>query len=273
MKKLQRVLSLFLTIAMSVSFMSAAVYADDTEDTATAYTEVEEPVEDSVAEALEEAAPAPTPAPVEETPKAAEPEETVAPAETAAPTEAPEVTPAPDEEEPAVSAPEQETPETAAPAEEEVQGVIEMEYDELEDLVVEPQNAAVDNQRIEGTDLYWSLDDATGVLSIYAGEVSEDATPITDIPDYSGSASSRVSPISFTTAPWYGYRPYIKSIEIQEGVTGIGAYAFYSVYKELTSLTVAASVRSIGAYAFYNDTQLATIDFVNTEEIPRSYRA
>ena len=50
----------------------------------------------------------------------------------------------------------------------------------------------------------------------------------------------------------------VNSIEIPEGVTSIGSYAFYN-YDSLTSITIPDSVTSIGDYAFYNCSNLTSI--------------
>ena len=48
--------------------------------------------------------------------------------------------------------------------------------------------------------------------------------------------------------PWYSYRGKIVSVVIEEGVTSIGNYAFYSLYN-LTELNIPDSIVSIGSYA------------------------
>ena len=50
-------------------------------------------------------------------------------------------------------------------------------------------------------------------------------------------------------APWYSYISSIKSVEIEEGVTSIGDYAF-QYCSGLTSVTIPNSVTSIGNEAF-----------------------
>jgi uncharacterized protein YjdB len=62
------------------------------------------------------------------------------------------------------------------------------------------------------------------------------------IPQYSNSYSSR--------PPWAGYSANITAIVIEDGVTSIGPYAFYS-YSSLQSVTIGNTVTSIGTYAFY----------------------
>jgi len=52
------------------------------------------------------------------------------------------------------------------------------------------------------------------------------------------------------TAPWYAHRSTITSIRIDEGVTAIGAYAFYNL-SMAKSLFISSTVNTINIYAFY----------------------
>lgn len=87
-----------------------------------------------------------------------------------------------------------------------------------------------------GDGLSWTLD-SDGTLTISG------TGPMYDYPlTPSGSAYN-------TTAPWAGYFADIKTVEIEDGVTGIGGHAFY-LCRELKSVTIPDSVRSIGEGAF-----------------------
>ncbi len=81
-----------------------------------------------------------------------------------------------------------------------------------------------------GDALSWSLDDATGVLTV---------TGTGDMYDYSIE----------TPAPWYDQRGSITALSLPEGLSSIGAYAFYNC-TGLTTVVVPDSVQTIGAYAF-----------------------
>ena len=81
-----------------------------------------------------------------------------------------------------------------------------------------------------------------------------------------------------TTQPWNSCKSEIKSIIINEGVTSIGNYAFYSC-SNLTSVTIPNSVTSIGNSAFSgcssimqvhipNITSWCNIDFSSTSSNP-----
>ena len=69
-----------------------------------------------------------------------------------------------------------------------------------------------------------------------------------DMPNYSSSVN----------APWYSYRSQIKSIVVEGGVTGLGAYAFY----QLTNAEAASlpdSVETMGNNCFSGCSSLKTI--------------
>ena len=61
----------------------------------------------------------------------------------------------------------------------------------------------------------------------------------------------------------YVYRNSVQKIEIGNGVTSIGKYAFYYGYS-LASITIPNSVTSISTYAFYNCYSLASITIPNS---------
>ncbi|MBQ6165630.1 MAG: leucine-rich repeat protein [Clostridia bacterium] len=63
---------------------------------------------------------------------------------------------------------------------------------------------------------------------------------------------------SMEEMPWYSYRTQIKSVVIENGVTGIGESAF-SGCSILTSVTIPGSVTSIGSYAFYGCSSLESV--------------
>ena len=62
----------------------------------------------------------------------------------------------------------------------------------------------------------------------------------------------------YYNVPWYDYRSQIIIVDISEGVTSIGNYAFYYC-TSLTSVNVTEGVTSIGNYAFYYCTSLTSI--------------
>ncbi len=64
-------------------------------------------------------------------------------------------------------------------------------------------------------------------------------------------------------APWSSQKAKIKKIVIEDGVTGIGKYAF-SGCSNLTSITIPNSVTSIGEYAFGKCSSLNSITIPNS---------
>ncbi len=58
--------------------------------------------------------------------------------------------------------------------------------------------------------------------------------------------------------PWYDYREAIKTVVIEEGITGIGNEAFYRC-GNLESATIASTVTSMGTGVFYNCSSLQQI--------------
>lgn len=93
---------------------------------------------------------------------------------------------------------------------------------------------------IEGTcgeGVTWTIQDA--VLTISGAG---------DMYDYTAS----------NKAPWTEFNSLFNSVVFSDGVTRIGAYAFYGC-SNITSITLVKSVESMGTYAFYNCTGLKSI--------------
>ena len=88
-----------------------------------------------------------------------------------------------------------------------------------------------------GTDLYWSLDTSTGILSISgAGTTMDD----------------------YTTPPWYSVVGYIKSISLPSNLQNIGEYSFRNC-EYLTSIAIHEGITSIGKFAFLGCKRLKSI--------------
>ena len=69
---------------------------------------------------------------------------------------------------------------------------------------------------------------------------------------------------SISDRPWANYINNIRTIEVEDGVTAIGDYAFNDCFN-VTSVSIPASVSSIGNMAFSNDTGLINVYFDATE--------
>ena len=59
-------------------------------------------------------------------------------------------------------------------------------------------------------------------------------------------------------APWYSYRSQINSIVVEDGVTGLGSYAFYQL-TGAASVSLPDSLETMGGYCFYGCSALETI--------------
>ena len=101
-----------------------------------------------------------------------------------------------------------------------------------------PKVQAEEFDGMAGDSIYWSLNTETGVLDI----VGEGAMT---------NWGSRVP-------PWSEHIDFIKKVNISNGVTSIGSYAF-SNCTSLTSVVIPDGVTSIGSYAFSNCTSLTSI--------------
>ncbi len=100
-----------------------------------------------------------------------------------------------------------------------------------------------------GENVTWSLQPRTGVLTI------------------SGTGPTYNYGLSRTNLPpFYNVRSSIRSIVIQDGVTGVGEYLFVDA-ANVTSVTLPASVEGIGTYAFYRCTALRSVTVNNPNAV------
>ena len=61
-----------------------------------------------------------------------------------------------------------------------------------------------------------------------------------------------------SSIPWSEYKTKIKNIVIEEGISSVGNYAFYSLNK-LEEISLPSSLRSIGSYSFVKDSSIIEI--------------
>ncbi len=119
---------------------------------------------------------------------------------------------------------------------------------------------------VEGTDgnISYSLNRKTGTLTISGNGAMN---------DYAYTSANGVNGAG-STAPWGDQlknnlfdgqynTDFITSVVINEGVTSIGAYAFYG-FDNLTSVSIPSTVTSIGEGAFARCTALTAVDISDT---------
>ena len=107
-----------------------------------------------------------------------------------------------------------------------------------------------------GDALFWSLED--GLLTVW-GEG--------EIPSFYYSDIFLVTPTN-RLAPWYCRRSAVKQLEIKEGVTGIGSFAFYKL-GSLESVAIGQSVTYIYSKAFSGCASLS--ELVLPEKVSKIY--
>lgn len=101
-----------------------------------------------------------------------------------------------------------------------------------------------------GENVTWSYDKTTATLRICGEGPMSDYSLITIQP---GSIYN--NPVYGSSAPWYGFRSETKTIEIEDGVTHIGVYAFRS-FSNMENLYLPESLISVGDFAFYKCSQI-----------------
>ncbi|MBE6650348.1 MAG: leucine-rich repeat domain-containing protein [Ruminococcaceae bacterium] len=95
--------------------------------------------------------------------------------------------------------------------------------------------------------LTWSVNAAAGTLTISGNGMMDNYT-------------------LETMAPWYAYRNSITTVNVSEGVTSVGAYAFYGLTK-VTAITLPATVESVDYAAFENCSALSNLTIANTSAV------
>ena len=101
-----------------------------------------------------------------------------------------------------------------------------------------------------GDNVSWSYDESSGTLTLSGSGAMYDYKTFD------------IGKNNFTeAAPWMeNYWDRIQSVVVDEGVTTIGNYAFFSS-EDLTSVSLPSSLTSIGEQAFYDCSKLPTITF------------
>ena len=119
--------------------------------------------------------------------------------------------------------------------------------------------------------------DANSWYAKFAGVVNgifrDNSSPVTPI-DWTYDSTTKTLTLSGTDpvlsysdlddCPWNDYIAEVENIVIENGMKGIGPYAFANEYLALTSVTIPASVTFIGGSAFSNCSNLTTVTFDGT---------
>ncbi|MBQ6780289.1 MAG: leucine-rich repeat protein [Treponema sp.] len=118
--------------------------------------------------------------------------------------------------------------------------VTESDSTKTEESKSSPSSLTVANGESGG--LTWSLSNS-GVLTIHGAG---------DMPEYDSDSDG-------VDTPWYDMRKSITALDIKNGVTSIGSYAFFEC-SSLTSVTLPNSIARIGSCAFRDCTSLKKIN-------------
>ena len=98
-----------------------------------------------------------------------------------------------------------------------------------------------DGVGVNGGEISWSVNTVSGVLTISGSG---------EMPNFTEKTKK---------SPWRSYRAYITTVVIEDGITNIGDYAFYTM-QNITEIRVPDSVTSVGAYAFAECTDLISVN-------------
>lgn len=112
-----------------------------------------------------------------------------------------------------------------------------------------------------GENAYWSFDESTGTLTISGTGKIDDAVVFDDETGEILIDENTGEPVF--NMPWYHLKNQIDTIVIEEGITEIGALAFYSFYN-LTEVDFPSTLEVVGCAAFCDCIKLEELDFPNS---------
>ena len=111
--------------------------------------------------------------------------------------------------------------------------------------------------------MFWSINASADVYEYDCSSTENDNVTVT-IDTESGvmtvSGTGAMAGYNYNTMPWLDYVSYVTTGKVEEGITNVGAYAFYKC-TAMTSVTLPSTVTSIDSYAFGYCSALTAIEF------------
>lgn len=108
----------------------------------------------------------------------------------------------------------------------------------------------------------------TASAATYSGTCGDNATWTYDSSTYTLTISGTgdMYDYEYNNRPWENYEDKIKAVIIDDGITTIGAYAFYS-FDSVESIAIPEGISAIGKYAFNGCKKLTSITIPNSVTI------
>ena len=108
-----------------------------------------------------------------------------------------------------------------------------------------------------GENAYWNFNKETGTLTISGTGKIDDAVLFDE---ETGTLIEDEGKTFLVNMPWYNIKNQIKTLVIEEGITEIGACAFYGLYY-LTEVKLPSTLEVVGCAAFCDCIRLENLDF------------
>ena len=108
----------------------------------------------------------------------------------------------------------------------------------------------------------WKVEN--GLLTVSAASSPEGGYSAGQMKDYTSQAGETVA----DPTGWYALKDSITEIKIEEGVTGLGNWAF-SYLTNVVKVNIPASITSLGNHIFRGDTALTTVEWASDFNAPK----